>query len=76
MCFLVFDLTLFYSILEYMTQLTTNVRKFFFLVIFDTCDVVYNWTISLLPPILLDNLFEINPSNHESVALFHVLLTI
>ena len=76
MCFLVFDLTLFYSILEYMTQLTTNVRKFFFLVIFDTCDVVYNWTISLLPPIVLDNLFEINPSNHESVALIHVLLTI
>ena len=26
-----------------------------FLVIFDTCDVVYNW--SLLPPIVLDNLF-------------------
>ncbi len=26
-----------------------------FLVIFDTCDVVYNWYISLLPPI--DNLF-------------------
>jgi len=24
-----------------------------FLVIFDTCDVVYNWSVSLLPPIVL-----------------------
>jgi len=31
--------------------------NFDFLVIFDTCDVVYNWPISLLPPIVLDNLF-------------------
>ena len=38
--------------------MSTNVRKFRFLVIFDTCDVVYNWLISLLPPIALDNLFE------------------
>ena len=29
------------------------------LVIFDTCDVMYNWFISMLPPIVLDNLFEI-----------------
>ena len=29
-----------------------------FLVIFDTCDVVYNWSISLLPLTELDNLFE------------------
>ena len=28
-----------------------------FLVIFDTCVVLYNWSISLLPPIVLDNLF-------------------
>ena len=28
-----------------------------FLVIFDTCDVIYNWYISLLPPVELDNLF-------------------
>ena len=27
-----------------------------FLVIFDTCDVMYNLSISLLPPIVLDNL--------------------
>ena len=27
------------------------------LVIFDTCDVVSNWSISPLPPIVLDNLF-------------------
>ena len=31
-----------------------------FLDIFDTCDVVYNWSISLLPPIILDNLFGDN----------------
>ena len=35
-------------------------ENFVFLVIFDTCDVVYNWSISLLPPIVLDNLFEPN----------------
>ena len=29
-----------------------------FIVIFDSCDVVYNWLISLLPPIVLDNLFD------------------
>ena len=28
-------------------------ENFVFLVIFDTCDVVYNWFISLLPPIVL-----------------------
>ena len=32
-------------------------KNFVLLVIFDTCDVVYNWSISLLPPIVLDNLF-------------------
>ena len=32
-------------------------EHFVFLVIFDTCDVVYNCSISLLPPIVLDNLF-------------------
>ena len=34
--------------------MSTNVRKFRF-VIFDTCDVVYNWSIT--SPIVLDNLF-------------------
>ena len=29
-----------------------------FLVIFDTCDVMYNWSISLLLPLELDNLFD------------------
>ena len=48
--------TLFYLILE---NMSTNVRKFRF-VIFDTCDVVYNWSISLLPPIVLDNLFDLD----------------
>ena len=31
-----------------------------FLVIFDTCDVVYNWSIYLLPPIVLISLFAVN----------------
>ena len=34
-----------------------------FLVIFDTCDVIHKWSISLLPPIVrivLDNLFGYN----------------
>ena len=30
-----------------------------FLVIFDTYDVMYNWSISLLPPIVLHNLFNL-----------------
>jgi len=29
-----------------------------FLVIFDTYDVMYNLSISLLPPIILNNLFD------------------
>ena len=28
-----------------------------FLVIFDTCDIMYNWSISLLPLSILNNLF-------------------
>ena len=44
----------FYLILETCQLIREN---FVFLVIFDTCDVVYNWSISLLPPIVLDNLF-------------------
>ena len=48
--------TLFYLILK---NMSTNVKKFLFsslYVIFDTCDVMYNLSISLLPPIVLDNL--------------------
>ena len=32
-------------------------------VLFDTCDVVYNWSISLLP-LVLDNLFEFDMILH------------
>ena len=32
-------------------------ENFVFLVIFDTCDVVYSQSISLLPPIVLDTLY-------------------
>ena len=50
--------------------MSTNVRTFRFPVMFDTCDVVYNLSISLLPPIVLDNLFE---ENHKSfLTLLHV----
>ena len=31
-----------------------------FLLIFDTSDAIFNWFISLLPPIVLDNLFGFN----------------
>ena len=45
------SLTLFYLILETSQLIWEN------FVLFDTCDVVYNLFISLLPPIVLDNLF-------------------
>ena len=41
-------------ILEIMSIMWEN---FIFLVIFDTWDVVYKWSISLLPPFVLENLF-------------------
>ncbi len=50
-------LTLFYLILEKCQLMWENLV---FLVIFDTCNVVYNWFISLLPPIVLDNLCAFN----------------
>ena len=40
--------------------MSTNVRNFVFLVIFDTCDVVYDWFISQLRTIALDDLFGNN----------------
>jgi len=46
--------TLIYLILENMSLMG---EKCGFQVIFDTCCVVYNWSISLLPPIVLDYLF-------------------
>ena len=54
-------------------------ENFVFLVIFDTYDVMYNWPISLLPPIVLDNLFEMNifkknpPFLHTSMAFMNDL---
>ena len=47
----------------------------FFLVIIDTCDVRYNSSISLLPPIVLDNFFGKNQINfliNEVYRLFRV----
>ena len=35
----------------------TNKPLFMLAVIYDTCDVMNNWSISPLPPIVLDNLF-------------------
>ena len=56
MCSLFSVFTLFYLILENSKLMWAN---FAFLDIFDTCDVVHNWFISLLLPIVLDNLFEV-----------------
>ena len=57
MCSLVSVFLLFYLIYE---NMSTNVRQFRFLVIFDTCDVMYNWFISLLYLIIynLGNLYS------------------
>ena len=53
--------------------MSTNLRKKNFLVIFDTCDVVYNWSISLLPPIVFDNLFALNQLEVYPVCKFLVI---
>ena len=45
-------------------------ENFVFLVIFDTYDVVYNWFISLLPPIVLDKLFGLYESSYNMYLLF------
>ena len=42
--------------------MSKDVTKFRFLVIFDSCDVMYNWSISLVPPIVLNNLYVHNCS--------------
>jgi len=55
LCVLYFLFYIFYLNLE---NMLTKVRNFVFLVIFDTCDVMYHLPVSLLPPIVLDNLFE------------------
>ena len=56
MCSLFSVFTLFYVISG---DMSTNVRKFRFPCLFDTCDVVYNRSIFRLS-IVLDNLFRIN----------------
>ena len=56
MCFLFSIFTLFYTILQNMS--TIIVKNFVFLVIFDTCDVVYNWSISLFAMYLIIYLLE------------------
>jgi len=47
--------------------MSTNLRKFHFLDTFDTGDVLYNWSISLLPPIVLDNLFGVNKKDSSTI---------
>ena len=49
MCSLFSVFIFFYTILE-------KCQNFIFLVIFDTCDVVYYWSISLLPPKRINNI--------------------
>ena len=53
MCSLFSVFTLFYVVLE---NLSTNVTYI------DTCDVVYNWSISLLPPIVLAKIYLVKMS--------------
>ena len=53
--FFIFCFYTFYLILEKSQLMGENVV---FLVIFDTCDVMYSWSISLLPPIVPDNLLD------------------
>ena len=45
-------------------------ENFVFLVIFDTCDVVHNWSISLLPPILYLILYLIKTMYQSILFLF------
>ena len=57
MCSLVSVFTLFYLLLE---NMSTTVRQFRFpCYILHLSDVMYNWFNSLLPPIVLNNLFGI-----------------
>jgi len=56
----VFFIICFYTFLFNLGKVKTcqlTGENFVFLFKFDTCDVVYNWYISLLPPIVLDNPF-------------------
>ena len=55
-CYLSFIFTLIYLILE-TCQLMHMGENVLVLVIFGTCDVMFNLSISLLPPIVHDNLF-------------------
>ena len=61
MCFLICVLNLF---IESWKTCQLMWENFFFLVIFDTCDVMYNWFNSLLPSIVLNNLFAITYSEY------------
>ena len=46
--------------------LTPQVSIQFFLAIFDTFDVVYDWSVSLLPPIVLDKIFDFSLEMNEN----------
>ena len=70
-CYLFSVFILFYLILE---NMSANVRKFRFLVIFDTCDIVYNGSISLLPPVVLDNLFNMLLTKFLCKLFFWILI--
>ena len=65
LCVLYFPVfKLFYLILE---NMSTNV-------IFDSCDVVYNWSISLLPPIVLDNIFDSTKFHTQNITTYNRIL--
>ena len=59
-CILSSDVTSVNSIFLSVKTFNNSDNFRFFPVIFDTCDVMFNWSISLVPPTVLVNLFEEN----------------
>ena len=55
--------------------MSTNEEKFVLPYVFDTCDIMYNSSISHLPPIVLYNLFGLEDIIHkrEEFNLYHYL---
>jgi len=45
-------------------------------VIFDTCDVMHNWFFSLLPPIVLNNLFVLQLKFNKSELALKIIQSV
>ena len=50
--------------------MSNNGQNVVFHVIFDTCDVMYNYSISLLPPIVFGYLFDFTPVSETKISPF------